>query len=267
MKSKLSRKQSLIRFSVLSLFLVVFAITCSAQQENKADERYSYSVFYNWGVVWINGGSLELSSTLDTLNNQPLIKLEGVGISSPGWNWLFKLNDRYVSWSKPDSYLPVKSEKKTEEGGYFTHNKYCFNYVDSVVFIQTYESKKPLSRDTLKLEEKLFDARSAASYLRFMDVSGCNSGDTISLDILMDGDIINQKIVFGGRQVLTDEKGNSYQTIKFTAVVTNSKLFSASDAIYVWVSDDEYRIPIYIKANITVGTIRAFYNDVKLKEG
>ena len=252
------------------ILLLLFCLGCSLAgraQSGGDREQFSYSVFYNWGIVWINGGMLQLSSVPDTLDGQPLVRLKGMGVSSPKWSWLFKLEDHYETWSKPGSFLPVKSEKKTLEGGYFVHNKYFFNYDDSTVYIQTRESKKPLSFDTLNLNQQLFDAQSAAGYLRLMDISGFQPGDTIVLNILMDGEVIEQRIEFGGKQILTDEHGNSYPVIKYTAVVTNSTLFSAADAINVWVSDDKHRIPLYIEAKISVGTIKVFYNGIRLEEG
>jgi len=139
--------------------------------------------------------------------------------------------------------------------------------LDSTVYIQTRESKKPLSFDTLNLNQQLFDAQSATGYLRLMVISGFHPGDTIVLNNLMDGEVFEQKIEFGGKQILIDEHGNSYPVIKYTAVVTNSTLFSTADAINVWVSDDKHRIPLYIEAKIGVGAIKVFYNGILLEEG
>ena len=228
-------------------------------------EELNYTVYYNWGIVWINGGTLTLKASADSINGMVLRKIEGIGKSSLKWKWLLELEDHYTTWCYPDSYLPVKSVKKTLEGGYFIHNQYQFNYQDLMVYIRTEESKKPLAFDTLAINHKVFDAQSATTYLRFLDFNNRIPGDTLTLHILMDGELREQKIIFQGKEILKDKDNQTYSTYKFTAVVTKHNLFSSSDAINVWITDDDKRTPLYIEANLTVGSVKIFHNGIKLK--
>jgi hypothetical protein len=228
-------------------------------------EKLNYTVYYNWGVVWINGGTLTLKASPDSINGKTLRKIEGIGKSSSKWKWLFELEDHYTTWCNPDSFLPVKSVKKTMEGGYFIHNQYHFNYQDSMIYIRTEESKKSLAFDTIAINHKVFDAQSATTYLRFLDFNSRLVGDTLVLHILMDGELRKQKIIFKGKKNLKDKDNQAYSTYKFTAVVAEHNLFSSSDAINVWITDDDKRIPLYIEANLTVGSVKIFHNGIKLK--
>jgi hypothetical protein len=81
----------------------------------------------------------------------------------------------------------------------------------------------------------------------------------------MDGELRKQKIIFKGKKILKDKDNQAYSTYKFTAVVAEHNLFSSSDAINVWITDDEKRIPLYIEANLTVGSVKIFHNGIKLK--
>ena len=238
----------------------------AAQLQPIKTEYLKYSVYYRWGFVWINGGVLILSSKPDTLDGQVHTKLEGIGKSASKWSWLFELNDHYTSWCNPTSSLPTKSIKNTSEGGYCIHNQYLFNYNDSLIYITSEENQKPLTFDTINLTKRIFDAQSATNYLRYLNHTNYHPGDTIILHILMDGVLQDQEIVFNGKRVLSDDNGFSYPTLKYTAIVTGNKLFSSSDAISVWISDNDDRIPLFIKANITIGGINIFYMDVKLEE-
>ncbi len=238
------------------LFLLVFlGVSLKGQTE-----KLSYNVYYNWGFIWIDAGRLALTTNPDTLNSIPVVRLDGTGKSLNRWSWLFKLDDHYTSWCYPDSYNPLLATKNTLEGGYRINNLYQFNYADSVAYIRTEETRKPLTLDTLALHGILFDAQSAASKLRFVDVNTLNEGDTITLPILMDGLIHQQAIVFRGVDTLVMEKMPDYRALRFSAIVTGSKLFSSDDAIEVWISNDEKRIPLYIKADIAVGAVKIFYD-------
>ena len=228
-------------------------------------EHLNYTVFYNWGVVWINGGTLTLNASSDIINGKTMRKLEGIGKSSSKWKWLFELEDHYTSWCFPESYLPIKSVKKTMEGGYYIHNQYQFNYQDSLIYIRTQESKKPLSFDTLAIDHKIFDAQTATTYLRFLNFNNHLPGDTLSLHLLMDGELQEQKIIFQGKEILKAKDNQTYSTYKFTAVITEHNLFSSTDAINVWITNDKKRIPLYIEANLTIGSVKIYHNGIKLK--
>ena len=222
-------------------------------------EKLSYEVYYNWGFIWINAGTLTLTTSVDTIDNIPLLRLEGAGKSLSRWSWLFKLDDHYTSWCYPDSYRPVLATKNTLEGGYRINNRYQFNYTDSLVYIRVEETRKPLIMDTLAIHGLLYDAQSATNKLRFLDFTSFREGDTIIFPILMDGVIRHQNIVFRGVDTLLVKNKHRYSTLQFSAIVTDNKLFNSDDAIKVWISNDEKRIPLYIEADITVGAVKIYY--------
>lgn len=248
-------------FFIMSMFFAALSFSSiKAGPDSPLNEHFIYNVYYQWGIIRINGGVLYLSSTPDTLNGDVLNKIEGVGKSASKWSWLFELEDYYTSWCYPKTFLPVKSIKNTNEGGFFIHNNYFFNYSDSLIYIKTEDSRKPLSYDTIKIKGAIFDAQSAAYYMRFLDFGSYHPNDTVTLSIIMDGVLQKQKIVYRGREIYADRHKNRYGTFCFTAVVDDSKLFSSSDAINVWISDDDKRIPLCIEANIIVGHIEVLYD-------
>lgn len=245
---------------VITIFLAVFTFSKTVMAQ-PLGEHLSYNVYYKWGIIKINGGSLTLTTSPDTVDGTALIRVDGVGKSAAKWSWLFELEDHYTSWYYPKTFLPVKSIKNTNEGGYFIHNLYKFNYKDSLIYIRTEQSRKPLSYDTLRMKGTIFDAQAATYHLRFLDFDNYHPNDTLTFSIIMDGVVHEQDIVYLGHDTITDRQKNSYATFCFTAVVDDSKLFSSSDAIKVWISDDERRIPLLIQADITVGYIEVLYNN------
>lgn len=245
---------------VISIFFAVFTFTKTVQAQ-PVGEHLSYTVYYKWGIIKIKGGTLTLTTSPDTLDGTALIRVDGVGKSAAKWSWLFELDDHYTSWYYPKTFLPVKSIKNTNEGGYFIHNLYRFNYKDSLIYMRTEQSRKPLSYDTLQMKGAIFDAQAATYYLRFLDFNNYNPEDTLTLSIIMDGVLKEQKIVYRGVDIITDRHKNHHSAFRFAAVVDDSKLFSSSDAINVWISNDYRRIPLLIQADITVGYIEVLYDN------
>ena len=229
-------------------------------------EKLHYSVFYHWGPVWIKGGSLHLSSEEFADERDTLIKLTGKGISSSKWKWLFEIDDTYTSVCRKEDYRPISSMKDAYEAGEKTDNRYLFDYDKSVVYIQTKTNDKPVRYDTLQLSLPLYDAQCATGYLRFMDVSNYKNGDTIKLNLLLDGELVNQSFIIQKNQIIRDKKDRRYDVLLFSAVVKENTLFSSKEAIRVWVTDDKKRIPLKIKADLVVGSVEILYNGIKFKK-
>ncbi len=241
---------------VVFILWIVFGLNLTGQ-----NEKLSYHVYYNWGFIWIDAGTLTLTSRPDTLNNVSVVRLDGMGKSLPRWNWLYKLNDHYSSWCYPGSFIPVKATKNTMEGGYVVDRRYDFNFKDSALVIHYSENNLPVTIDTLALTGDLFDAQSATARLRYLDLSNYKPGDTIVLPIVMDDVVYTQNIVYKGVDTLRLKNEQQIRAYRFSTVVTGNRLFSTTDDINVWISADKHRTPLYIEAGITIGSIKILYDD------
>jgi len=73
------------------------------------------------------------------------------------------------------------------------------------------------------------------------------------------------KLEYLGREVLRTKFGK-VSCLKFRPYVQSDRVFKEQEALTLWVSDDENRIPIRIKADLVVGSLRADLNQyAKLK--
>ena len=255
----------MIRTVLIIIFSFFVFIRISFSQV-KVPEELNFTVYYHLGPVWINGGSLKLKTDYDTINNDTLLKLTGEGISSEKWKWIFEVKEIYTSWCKQQDFIPVRSKKYAFENGYEINNSYDFDYNNKQVYIKTESSDKSRSLDTFNIKSTLYDAQSAVNYLRYKDYDEYNDGDTISVDILLDGEFEKMNIVIYKNQKVEDKKGNVYKTILFTAIVPKNTLFSSKEAVKVWTTDDDRRLPVKIKADLFVGSVEVFNNEIKFRK-
>jgi hypothetical protein len=239
----------------LSTLFFVFSLS--------AQENFNFTVYYHWGPVWIKGGTMQLKQDVVEVESNTLVKLTGTGKSLPKWKWLFEIDDIYTSWCEKENYMPVKAQKNTFEGGYVSNNKYIFDYDNNKIYIQIQNSEKKFLYDTLAMEGTVYDAQSATAFLRFIDYDLYADVDTFSIVLLLDGELVNQKIVLKKNKMLKDKHGKEYKVIEFSALVDKNPLFSNEEAIKVWVSDDKKRIPLKIKAELFVGSVEILYDDIK----
>ena len=91
-------------------------------------------------------------------------------------------------------------------------------------------------------------------------------GKSIDLDMLFDDDgVFKFKLKFLGKEVLRTKYGK-VECLKFRPYVQSGRVFKEQESLSVWVSNDKNKIPIRIKADLTIGAIKADldgYNGLK----
>jgi hypothetical protein len=82
----------------------------------------------------------------------------------------------------------------------------------------------------------------------------------------MNGELMEQDFVIRKDIRLKDKNDKNYDVLLFTAIIEENSLFSSSEAIKVWVTNDAKRVPLKIKAELKVGSIEVLYNNIRFKK-
>ncbi len=158
-------------------------------------------------------------------------------------------------------------EKNTMEGGYWIHNIYRFGWKQKHLNVFTESKRFPKKDTTYRLNRPLFDVLTATYYLRTLDISNLSVGDTINIPIISDGVFDTYHIVYAGIGAMVYHK-NKIACHIYKAVISSSTFFSRKDPLSVFVTANDKRYPIYVEANIIVGSIKIYlkpYQDYKPK--
>ena len=81
------------------------------------------------------------------------------------------------------------------------------------------------------------------------------AGDEIKLTMFFDQTSYDFKLRLLGREVIRTKFGK-VATVKFRPIVQSGRVFKEDESLTVWVSDDENKIPLRIKASLAVGSMR-----------
>ena len=81
-------------------------------------------------------------------------------------------------------------------------------------------------------------------------------GDEVQTDMFFDGENYGFKIKFLGTEVLRTKFGK-VKCLKFRPYVMAGRVFKEEESLTLWVSADKNRIPLRIKADLAVGSLRA----------
>ena len=126
------------------------------------------------------------------------------------------------------------------------------------------EVKKILVKDYKNKNEKTFpvpnnvqDILSTFYYLRnHPTIDKLKIGESISIDMFFDEETTKFKLKFIGKEDL-ETKFGTVPTMIFRPYVQAGRVFKEQESLTVWISDDDNKMPLRIKASLVVGSIKA----------
>jgi len=216
----------------------------------------------HYGFLNASYATLHVKST--TINDRPVYHVVGHGETTGFASMFFKVDDTYESYFDMEDGKPYKFIRKLDEGGYTKDVEINFDHENEKAVLKDKKNKKKIDFD---LQDSIQDLLSAFYYLRNnYDPEDLVEGEAIKLKMLFDDDgIFNFKLKYMGTQVLKTKFGK-VECFQFRPLVQSGRIFKEQEALSLWVSADDNRIPIRIQADLTVGAIKAdldAYNGLK----
>ncbi|WP_299058793.1 DUF3108 domain-containing protein [uncultured Polaribacter sp.] len=237
---------------VLLFFTLLFLTTTFSQEKKvafKSGESLRYKMSYS-GFLRAGTAVLEVKET--SLNGKKVFYTKGTGWTTGMIKWFFKVDDTYESYFDKDTIKPYLFKRKIDEGGYKKNRITSFNYNSKKAYTQDFNSQK----DTSVAFDKVQDVLSSFYYLRNRDVKNMNKGEEIAIDMFLDSQVYPFKLRFLGREVLKTKFGK-VKTMIFRPLVQSGRIFKAQESVTMWITDDANKIPIKMKADLAVGSLRA----------
>ncbi len=243
--------------SVLILTISVFFSLFANNPDNNdsytgKNETLFYNVLYNYGVVSINAGEFELTTNTIDFEGEQCYYFQSESRTNQKWKWLYDINSTRNVISSVSDLQPIKYNQSVEHGRHKT--TYSYNFEDDSILIKSFVDGKK-HKTELKNNNSIYDALTAVHYVRTLDFNSFNIGDSLEINVLHDTEFLNQKIFFKGIVNLIKEDGQSYECYKFSSIIKNNDIISASEPAEVWVSTDKRRLPLKIIVKITVGSV------------
>lgn len=241
-----------IKMRKLLLGLTMLIVTLGfAQYSNiNANESLTYRIHYGL----LTAGSATLTTSNVEYNGKPYFYVKGVGRTSGAVRVFFKVDDVYESYinlyGQPYFYV-----RNVAEGSYRQHLESTFNHTNQTVYLV---DKKNTDRapKTINTVKDVQDMLSSFYYLRNLDANQLKVGSSINMNIWIDDELFPFQLkVLGTENVST--KFGKINCLKIIPSVISGRVFKDKEGVTLWVSNDANRVPIAIKAELAVGSLKA----------
>ncbi len=235
------------------IFLILSAWTGIAQQGHKAFDTGEWFKFrIHYGIFTASYATLTVKD--EVLNGKQVYHVIGEGKSSGFLSMFFKVEDYYETYIDKDQVRPYRFIRNINEGGHTKDIEINFDYQEkkALVFNKKYNTKK-----TFPIESDVQDMVSSFYYLRnTINTASLQIGDEQYVNMFFDNENYRFKLKFLGREIIKTKMGK-IKCLKFRPYVQEGRIFEEEESMTVWVSDDDNRMPVRIKADILVGSIKA----------
>lgn len=217
-------------------------------------EEIVYKVFYQVGFVWMSAGEVVFR-----VNETPRhYHISVFGRTYGSYDVFYRVRDRYETWVDKKTLLPVKFTQELQQGKYQRYEHYQFDQDSkSVVALKGKTKDSELRKKEVAFDDCMHDLISILYYVRNMDFGQTVAGQTFPIEVFM-GKEYDLSVRILEKDVTQRVRGQGkFQTHLFSPELVESELFREKDAMRIWVSADENKIPLLIESPLSVGKMKA----------
>ena len=211
-------------------------------------ERLTFDV--NYGFITAGSAVLEIPA-LDSIAGRACYRVEFRVNSLPSFSWIYRVEDRYVTYIDAGTIAPWKFEQHVREGSY------------SRDFVAEFDQRKNIaktSEGTYPVPPYVHDILSAFYYARTIDYGPLKAGDQVLLSNFYKDKTFDLIVRVLGRQQLEVAAG-TFNTVVIEPLVREGGLIKTEGRIVVWLTDDQRKIPVRVNTKVVIGSI-----DTELRE-
>lgn len=238
--------------------LILTTLSFDSQKEDAFGTGEYFKFRIHYGIVNAGYATLEIKDA--TINNKKVHHAIGKGYTTGMSKFFFKVEDLYESYFDKQTGDPYRYVRKIDEGGYTKNQEGFFNQNENRILVKDYKRK---TEKTIVITDKVQDIVSSFYYLRnHPNIDKLKSGESITIDMFFDEEITKFKLKYIGRQDITTKFG-TVTTMVFKPLVQTGRVFKEKESLTLWITDDDNKVPVRIKADLAVGSLKADLDEYK----
>ncbi len=198
----------------------------------------------NYGFVTAGEAIMKISDTVYG-NNRKCLKIEFSVNTKPFFDLVYKVRDRYRTILDAEGLFPWRFEQHIREGGYTRDFTADFDQVGHVA--KTSEGDHPIPN-------YVHDIMSAFYFARTIDYTNFKPGQKIHLQNFYKDSTYELDVKFKGKQEIEVDAGK-FRCIVVEPLAREGGLFKSDGRVYVWLTDDDRKMPVKVSSKIAIGSI------------
>ncbi|WP_406685514.1 DUF3108 domain-containing protein [Seonamhaeicola sp. MEBiC1930] len=245
------------------ILLIIIAICIAQMSFSQQESAFGDGEWFKFKMSYsgfLKAGNATLTVKDSKLESKDVYHVVGKGWTTGMIKWFFKVEDRYESYFDKETTLPYKFIRDINEGGYTKDLEIQFDHLKNKAHIN---DKKHNTKTVVDVKPNIQDMVSTFYYLRNnIKTDSLKIGDAVTMDMFYDKESYGFKLEFLGEEIIDTDFGE-VEALKFRPHVLAGRVFKEEESLTVWVSKDKNKVPLRIKADLAVGSLRADLEEFK----
>ncbi|MGA2622223.1 MAG: DUF3108 domain-containing protein [Bacteroidota bacterium] len=197
-----------------------------------------------YGFISAGDAVMKISDTVYS-NGRKCFKIEFQVDSKPFFNWIYRVKDRYSTIVDSEGVFPWRFEQHIREGNFRRDFTAEFDQINHVA---------KTSEGSHRIPAYVQDIMSAFYFTRLVDFSNYHPGQKLHLQNFYKDSTYELDVKFKGRQTI-DVAAGTFNCIVVEPLAREGGLFKSDGHVYVWLTDDERKLPVKVSTQIIIGSI------------
>ncbi len=253
--------------TVITLLVSLISYSISAQKALKNNafedgEQLTYDLYYKYGIINMKGGKATLSTEATTYNNKDAYKMTLYASTRGIIGNFFAVDDTLTSYMDKN-LVPQLFVKGAREGGDYTRERHVYSYKNGDTTLRTIRHKNGEFRfdEIINTKHCTYDMMSILAFARTLDYSKMKRGDNTQVQFITGKRLVNMYIRYKGTSKLKVNNGKTYEAIELSLMILDKAFVDQEEAMRVWITNDENKLPLQIYTNLKVGEMRSVLKD------
>lgn len=255
--------QKIITLSLLAgITLFPTSSTTNTNEYIKSGEELTFIASFKMSGIMTDVAEVKMNTSTVKTKTRELLRLKCTASTYTKWDSYFRVRDLYESYVNSETLIPSLFKRNIEEGTYKKELKYVFKR-NSKVAISTLNKKGRVNFKTnVPIEYNTLDIVSAIYTIRTLDFENFEAGKRITKKVIIDSKTQAVTVKYIGKETLSVGKYGSKSCYKLS-IGFGSDLKNVKGGKYIWITADNDRLPVLIKADVPVGAIEIRLSNFK----
>jgi len=209
----------------------------------KAGEQLSYKLKY--GFFTAAEAELRVEESEKKFDGHSAFHIIADGKTAGTFDVFYKTRNRYETYIDQTTLLPYFYTENRHESSYKHTDNVTFNHQDD---------KITAAKGVYPFKGKVFDFLSAYYFSRSIDVSKIRVGDKFDLKYFLEDGVHTLSITYVGKEKVNCALGD-FNCLKFNPTIIPGRIFRKDSKLYLWITDDDNRIPVKAQVGLIVGSV------------
>jgi hypothetical protein len=209
----------------------------------KVGEQLSYKLKY--GFLTGAEANLRVEVSDKRFEGRPAYHIIADGRTAGTFDIFYKVRNRYETYIDQTTLQPYFYTENRHESNYKHSDNVTFDHKDDEI---------TANKGVFPFKGKVFDFLSAYYFSRSIDVSKLHIGDKFDLKYFLEDGVHTLSITYVGKEKADCALGE-FNCLKFNPTIIPGRIFRKDSKLYMWITDDDNRIPVKAHVELIVGSV------------